>query len=120
MKRHPLKNRRVRPRVDVHLKANFEIDGKTLPADECLIANISVSGAGLIFPGMPEGAVEKGHMITLEFSLPGADQQAYARGQIVWVRQLDDAMAAGVDFTDPLPFEDILQCCGAAKPAFDN
>lgn len=120
MKQQPLKNRRVRPRVDIHLKANFEIDGKTLPSDECLIANISVSGAGLVFPGMQEGALATGDMITLEFSTPGDVQQTYARGRIVWIRQCEDTVEAGVAFSDSLPFDVILQCCGDVKKGFDN
>jgi hypothetical protein len=115
MKQQPLKSRRVRPRIDVLLKANFEINGKALPETECLIANISVSGAGLVFPGLAEGSVSKGHIITLVFFIPGAGRHIYIQGEIIWIKQLEDAIAAGVNFSEPLSFEDIIKCCVEVK-----
>jgi hypothetical protein len=120
MKRQPLKNRRVRPRIDVFLKANFEIHDKALPESECLIANISVSGAGLVFPGLAEGSISKGLKITLEFFIPGTDRHIYVQGVIVWTKQLEDAIAAGVDFSEPLSFQDIIKCCDENKNKFEN
>jgi hypothetical protein len=115
MKRQPLKNRRVRPRIDVLLKANFEIEGTALAETGCLIANLSVSGAGLVFPGFAEGSVAKGHIITLEFFMPGSDRQIYAQGEIIWTKHHKDAIAAGVDFAEPLSFEEIMKCCVEVK-----
>ena len=115
MERKPLINRRVRPRIDVLLKANFEINGKALPDPACLIANISVSGAGLVFPGLAEGSVSKGQIITLEFFMPGSDRHIYAQGEIIWIKKLEDAIAAGVDFSEPLSFEEVIKCCAEVK-----
>ena len=115
MKRQPLQNRRVRPRIDVLLKANVEINGKALPDTECHIANISVSGAGLVFPGFAEGSISKGQLITLGFFIPGSDRHIYTQGEIIWTGQLEDAVAAGVDFSEPLSFGEIIKCCVEVK-----
>jgi hypothetical protein len=115
MKQHPLENRRVRPRIDVLLKANFEIRDKTLPETECLITNLSVSGAGLLFPGLTEVAVSKGDIVTLEFFTPGSDRHIYVQGEIIWTNQLEDAVAAGANFSVPLSFEEIIKCCVEIK-----
>ena len=120
MKQKSFVNRRVRPRIDVLFKANFEINDKALPESECLIANISVSGAGLIFPGLAEGAISKGLIITLEFFIPGTDRPIYIQGKIIWTKQLEDATEAGVNFSEPLPFEEIIKCCIKIKNKFEN
>ena len=115
MKQQPLNNRRVRPRIDVLLQANFEINGKALPETGCLIANISVSGAGLVFPGFAEGSISKGQIISLEFFIPGSDRHIYAQGEIIWTKQLEDGIAAGVNFSVPLSFEEVIKCCVEVK-----
>ena len=120
MKQKYLINKRVRPRLDVLLKANFEINDKALPESECLIANISVSGAGLVFPGLAEGTISKGLSITLEFFIPGTDRHIYIQGEIIWIKQLEDAIAAGVDFSEPLSLEEIIMCCIKIKNKFEN
>jgi hypothetical protein len=111
MKQKSFVSRRVRPRIDVLLKANFKINDKALPESECLIANISVSGAGLVFPGLAEGSISKGLIITLVFFIPGTDRHIYLQGEIIWTKQLEDAIAAGVNFSEPLPFEEVIKCC---------
>jgi hypothetical protein len=115
MKQQPLQNRRVRPRVDVLLKANFAIQGKVLPEAGCFITNISVSGAGLVIPGVAEGAVSKGQIITLDFSLPGSGRHICAQGELIWASQLKDGCAAGAKFSDQLLFEDIMKCFSDVK-----
>lgn len=120
MRRQPLKNKRVRPRLDVFLKANFEIHDKALPESECIIANISVSGAGLVFPGLAEGAISKGLHITLEFFIPGTDRHIYIQGEIIWTKQLEHAIAAGVNFSEPMSFEEIIKCGIKTKNKFEN
>ena len=120
MKRQPLKNKRVRPRLDVLLKANFEIHDKALPESECIIANISVSGAGLVFPGLAEGSISKGLKITLEFFIPGTDRHIYIQGEIIWTKQLEDAIAAGVNFSEPMSFEEIIKCGIKTKNKFEK
>jgi hypothetical protein len=115
MKQQPLNNRRVRPRIDVLLKANFEINGKEFSETGCIIANISVSGAGLVFPGFADGSVSKGQIISLEFFMPGSDRHIYAQGEIIWAKQLEDAISAGVNFAEPLSFEEIIKCCVEVK-----
>ncbi len=115
MKRQPLMNRRVRPRIEVRLKANFEITGRELPVDECIITNMSVSGAALVFPSLPEDAISKGQEITIEFFIPGTDRQIYAQGEIIRTKIIPDAIEAGVNFSEQLLFEDILKCCVDAR-----
>lgn len=115
MKRQPLMNRRVRPRIDILLKANFEITGKELPETKCIITNISVSGAALLFPGLTEGCIVKGQEITLEFFIPETGRQIYAQGEIIRTKKMPDAIEAGVNFSEQLLFEEILKCCVNAK-----
>jgi hypothetical protein len=116
MKQQPLVNRRARPRIDVLLKANFEINDLELPGSECLIANISVSGAGVLFPGQAEGFISEGQIITLEFIIPGTDRHIYIQGKIIWTNQVEDGIAAGVSFSETLSFEDIIKCCKSQPP----
>jgi hypothetical protein len=119
MKQQSFINRRVRPRIDVLLKANFEIKDKAHSENECLIANISTSGAGLVFSGLAEGSISKGLIITLGFFIPGTDRHIYAQGEIIWTKQLEDTIAAGVNFFVPLSFEEIIKCCIKTKNKFE-
>jgi hypothetical protein len=99
----------------VHVPADFEINDTAFPDARCLIVNLSVSGAGLALTGLPEGAPAPGSVITLEFVVPGADRPTYAQGEVVWVQRSPDLIAAGVNFYEPLPLEEVIRCLGSDK-----
>ncbi len=117
MKRPILANRRSRPRIDVLLKANFSVGGRPLAESECLITDISVSGAGLVFHGLAGGSLAAGLGITLGFAIPGTDRNIHVQGDIIWIRENKTEISAGVAFSEPLSFEEIMKCCFKNEPA---
>lgn len=94
--------KRANPRVNVLLKAAFQIKDNVAEDMECLITNASVSGVGISFPRAAGPAIVPGAIVLLKIFIPRTVLHVSMQGEIMWVKQRAKDVLAGVGFADML------------------
>ena len=90
--------KRANPRFNVLLMAAFKIKDKG--EQDCVITNISVSGAGVTFPLTEAAVIVTGAIVQLKILIPRTVLHVSVQGEIMWVRQRTRDIWAGVRFID--------------------
>lgn len=94
--------KRANPRVNVLLMAAFQSRDKGAHEKDCVITNISVSGAGVTFP-LAEGAgIVSGAIIQLKILIPRTVLHVSVQAEIMWVKQRARDILAGTRFLDTI------------------
>jgi len=92
--------KRAYPRVSVMLMATFQIKDKGTQEQDCLITNVSVSGAGVTFPRNEAAVIVNGAMVQLKIIIPRTVLHVSVQGEIMWVKQRTKDILAGIKFLD--------------------
>ena len=94
-------NRRSRDRAIVKLPAQYFIKNRSVRYENCIIINLSRSGAAVLFPSnaiLPESA-----LVFLEMLVPNTFDQVMLRGELKRVYAKDDILVGGIKFETVLP-----------------
>ena len=92
--------KRANPRVNVLLMAACKLKDKGALEQDCVITNVSVSGAGITFPRIEGAMIVIGAIIQLKILLPRTVLHVSVQGEIMWAKQRTKDILAGVRFLD--------------------
>lgn len=92
--------KRANPRVNVLLMATFKTKDKGAQEQDCIITNVSVSGAGVTFPRNEAVVVGTGTLVLLKIIIPRTVLHVSVQAEIMWARQRTKDVIAGVRFLD--------------------
>ena len=98
-------NRRGWHRESVRLSAQYFIKKQSARYMECMIVNLSRSGAGVLFPA--EETLDKGAAVFLDVVVPKSLEQLTVRGEIKRCYSDGGKLYGGIKFDALLP-EDIF------------
>lgn len=92
-------------RFNVHLKATYG-KGPDMQPQDCRIANLSASGAKVLFPHTE--SFKNGAVIAVDIPIPNTSMRIAAEAEIIWTRQRFNELISGIKFTGTLS-ENMLQ-----------
>lgn len=92
--------KRAHPRVTVLLMAAYQVKDKRGAEQDCVITNVSMSGAGVTFPRAEAASIAPGAMVQLKILIPKTVLHVSVQAQIMWVKQRAKDIFAGVKFQD--------------------
>jgi hypothetical protein len=91
---------RANERFNVALTATYSIKGQVAQHQECLIANLSSSGAKALFPRTE--SLKSGAVIVMDIAIPNTIMRIAAEAEIMWTRQRFNDLISGIKFKDIL------------------
>ncbi len=94
------RERRVRPRISVTLKAALGFAGHEGQEHQVLISNLSATGARLHFEQAPP--IKIGSAVFLKIFIPATVLHLDVEGEIFWVRRQREAVSLGVRFSEAI------------------
>ena len=92
--------KRANARVHVLLMAAFKLKDKGAQEQDCVITNVSVSGAGITFPRIEGAMIVNGAIVQLKILIPRTVLHVSVQGEIMWAKQRTKDILAGVRFLD--------------------
>ncbi len=87
-------------RFNVHLKATYGIMGLDMQPQDCRIANLSASGAKVLFPHTE--SFKNGAVIAVDIPIPNTSMRIAAEAEIIWTRQRFNELISGIRFSGAL------------------
>jgi hypothetical protein len=94
------REKRVRPRISVTLKAALSFAGHEGEVHQVLISNLSATGARLHVEQAPP--LKAGSLVFLKIFIPGTVLHLAVEGEIFWVRRQREAVSLGVRFGEAI------------------
>lgn len=92
--------KRAHPRVTVLLMAAYQVKDKDPSEQDCVITNVSISGAGVTFPRSEAASLVPGAVVRLKILIPKTVLHVSVQAEIMWVKQRAKDLLAGVKFKD--------------------
>ena len=91
---------RYKPRFTVNFKAKYSMKEQAAQKQECLITNLSASGATVRFPNTE--IISKRIPVVIDIPIPNTIMHVSAAAEIVWVKQRFNRLISGVRFSNIL------------------
>lgn len=91
---------RSKERFTVHLKVMCKIKDTGAPYQECLITNLSSSGAAVILPN--DEALGSGAVLEMDIAIPDTIMHISVEAEIMWVRKRFSKLTGGISFKSML------------------
>jgi hypothetical protein len=88
---------RDKVRFNIELKATYSIRGQATQNQECLITNLSSSGATARFSC--NESLKRGAVIAIDIATPNTIMHIATEAKIMWVKQHFNDLMSGVKFT---------------------
>jgi hypothetical protein len=88
---------RDKVRFNIELKATYSIKGQATQHQECLITNLSSSGATACFPRT--ASLSNGAVIAIDIAIPNTIMRISTEAKIMWTKQHFNELMRGIKFT---------------------